>query len=46
MGYDFPNHGLIEGFAQLPVPQGRPKAVNVSLGSPFPMFTDATVAYK
>ncbi|MDR2896848.1 MAG: hypothetical protein LBV30_09420 [Propionibacteriaceae bacterium] len=44
--YAFPNHGLIEGFVQLPVPEGRPATVNLTLGSPFPMFNDSAVSYQ
>jgi len=41
----FPNHGLVEGYALLPAPKGHPEKVDVSMGSPFPAFTNATVTY-
>ncbi len=45
-GFAYPNHGLVEGFAVLPAPDGRPDTLDVALGEPFPMFTAATVSYR
>ncbi len=44
--FSYPNHGLVEGYAVLPAPEGHPAAVDVTLGAPFPIFTDATVTYR
>jgi len=44
--FKFPNHGLVEGGAILPAPQGNPATVDVALGTPLPVFTEATVTYR
>jgi len=38
------NHALIEGYAYLPVPSGKPATLDVNIG--LASFTDATVSYK
>ncbi|MDR0284094.1 MAG: hypothetical protein LBI33_04290 [Propionibacteriaceae bacterium] len=44
--FHFPNHGLIEGFALLPAPEGHPTTLDIGLGAPFALFTGATVTYR
>ncbi|MCL2875953.1 MAG: hypothetical protein FWF12_06640 [Betaproteobacteria bacterium] len=41
-----PNHGLVEGGAVLPAPQGKPATVTVALGAPIPPFTAVPVTYR
>jgi len=44
LGFAFPNHALIEGYAIMPGPAGKPATVDFNLGNA--IFTDATVTYR
>lgn len=41
----FLNGATIEGWAQLPAPEGKPATLDISIGEGLPVFTGATVTY-
>ncbi|QAY64369.1 hypothetical protein ET495_15430 [Xylanimonas allomyrinae] len=44
--FEFPNHGVIEAWAVLPAPEGRPEKVDVLLAEGLPAFTGVDVTYR
>jgi hypothetical protein len=44
--FSLPNHGLVEGGAVLPAPEGKPATLDISFGAPLPPFTGVPVTYR